>query len=77
MRFWTLYAVFASGFNALAFVAGLEDPTTIHRDVAIIGGGASGAYSAVRLREDFGLKVILIEKDSILVRDDEISNRGY
>jgi len=39
----------------------------IHRDVAIIGGGASGAYSAVRLREDMGVSIVLIEKESILV----------
>ncbi|KAK3377640.1 hypothetical protein B0H63DRAFT_221540 [Podospora didyma] len=38
----------------------------IHKDVAIIGGGGSGAYSAVRLREDFGVSVVVIEKDGIL-----------
>jgi hypothetical protein len=41
---------------------------TIHRDVAIIGGGAAGSYSAVRLREDFGVSVVVIEKNSNLVR---------
>ncbi|KAK0738883.1 hypothetical protein B0T18DRAFT_335184 [Schizothecium vesticola] len=40
--------------------------TTIYRDVAIIGGGAAGSYSAVRLREDFGVSVVVIEKDSKL-----------
>lgn len=34
----------------------------IHRDVAIVGGGASGAYAAVRLKEDFGKSIVLIEK---------------
>ena len=28
---------------------------TIKKDVAIIGGGSSGSYSAVRLREDYGV----------------------
>lgn len=37
----------------------------IVRDVAIIGGGASGTFSAVRLR-DQGKSVVLIEKESIL-----------
>ena len=41
--------------------------TTIHRDVAIVGGGAAGSYSAVRLREDFGVSVVVIEKDNKLV----------
>jgi ribulose 1,5-bisphosphate synthetase/thiazole synthase len=42
-------------------------PEIIHRDVAIIGGGASGAYAAVRLRDDFNKSIALIEKQSILV----------
>lgn len=40
-------------------------PDTIIRDVAIIGGGSSGTFSAVRLR-DQGKSVILIEKEAIL-----------
>jgi len=42
-------------------------PLAIHRDVAIVGGGASGAHAAVRLREDFGKSVVVIEKQSRLV----------
>jgi succinate dehydrogenase/fumarate reductase flavoprotein subunit len=33
----------------------------------VIGGGASGAYAAVRLRDDFNKSIALIEKQSILV----------
>jgi ribulose 1,5-bisphosphate synthetase/thiazole synthase len=40
----------------------------LEKDVAIIGGGGSGAYSAVRLREDLGLSVVVIEKQDKLVR---------
>ncbi|KAL2163202.1 hypothetical protein VTH06DRAFT_5258 [Thermothelomyces fergusii] len=37
-------------------------PDVIIRDVAIIGGGASGAYAAIRLKEDFKKSVVVIEK---------------
>ncbi len=40
---------------------------TIHRDIAIIGGGASGAHAAVRLREDFNKSIVVIEKRDKLV----------
>lgn len=43
-------------------------PNIIARDVAIVGGGASGAYAAVRLREDFGQSVVVIEKAGRMVR---------
>ncbi|KAL2108927.1 hypothetical protein VUR80DRAFT_3185 [Thermomyces stellatus] len=39
---------------------------TVTRDVAIIGGGASGAHAAVRLREDFNKSVIVVEKENRL-----------
>ena len=39
----------------------------IYRDVAVIGGGASGAYAAVRIRDDFHKSIALIEKQEILV----------
>ncbi|CAI7591127.1 unnamed protein product [Penicillium glandicola] len=41
-------------------------PDVLHRDVVIIGGGASGAYAAVRLRDDFDRSIALIEKQDIL-----------
>jgi glycerol-3-phosphate dehydrogenase len=39
----------------------------VKKDVIVIGGGASGAHAAVRLRDDYGLSVALIEKQDILV----------
>jgi len=39
----------------------------IQKDVAIIGGGASGAHAAVRLREDLGKSVVVVEKQGQLV----------
>ncbi|TPX15260.1 uncharacterized protein E0L32_004537 [Thyridium curvatum] len=38
----------------------------IHKDVVILGGGASGAHAAVRLREDFGKSIVLVEKQGRL-----------
>jgi hypothetical protein len=35
---------------------------TITKDVAVIGGGASGTYASIRLREDFNTSIILIEQ---------------
>jgi heterodisulfide reductase subunit A-like polyferredoxin len=40
----------------------------IYKDVVIIGGGASGSHAAVRIREDFGKRVLIIEKKDRLVR---------
>lgn len=39
----------------------------IKKDVVILGGGASGAHAAVRLREDYGKSVVIVEKQSNLV----------
>ena len=39
----------------------------IQKDVVIIGGGASGTYAAVRLREDYNKSVVVVERDDHLV----------
>lgn len=52
---------------AAAIIPGLGD-RVIDCDVAVLGGGASGAHAAVRLRDDFGKSVVLVEKEDILVR---------
>lgn len=39
----------------------------IKTDVAIIGGGASGTYAAVRLRQDLNTSVLVIETKGRLV----------
>lgn len=46
-----------------------EPPEFLFKDVVIVGGGASGSYAAVRLRDDFGKSIALIEKEEILVSD--------
>jgi NADPH-dependent glutamate synthase beta subunit-like oxidoreductase len=57
--------------RALAFsrevIAGHYPLPIVNTDVAILGGGASGTYAAVRLREDYGKSVLLIEMEAVLV----------
>ncbi|KAJ6033806.1 hypothetical protein N7444_011577 [Penicillium canescens] len=38
----------------------------ISKDVVVVGGGAAGAYAAVRLREDYGKSIALVEKEARL-----------
>jgi NADPH-dependent glutamate synthase beta subunit-like oxidoreductase len=52
---------------ASAVSAGWDFPEIITRDVAIIGGGASGSYAAVRLREDYKKSIVVVEKAGRLV----------
>jgi heterodisulfide reductase subunit A-like polyferredoxin len=40
----------------------------VNKDVVILGGGASGTYAAVRLREDYGKSVLLVEMEAVLVK---------
>ena len=48
-------------------VAAATCTPVLQKDVIIVGGGASGAHAAVRLREDLGKSIVLIEKEAILV----------
>ncbi|KAM5353579.1 hypothetical protein ACJ41O_000229 [Fusarium nematophilum] len=57
MRF-TKCALWAS----LACAGSYAQDDCIEVDVAIVGGGATGAYAAVRLREDFDKSILVIEK---------------
>ncbi|KAK5651937.1 hypothetical protein OQA88_11479 [Cercophora sp. LCS_1] len=43
------------------------DPSdVINKDVAIIGGGAAGSHAAVRLRENYGKGVVVVERETTL-----------
>lgn len=64
----------AGGLLAAATaVSGTWLPDVVTRDVAIIGGGASGAYAAIRLKEDFKKSIVLVEKADHLVIMDHVS----
>jgi NAD(P)-binding Rossmann-like domain len=45
---------------------GFSAADTIIRDVCIIGGGSTGTYAAVRLRQDLGKSVVVVEKTNLL-----------
>ena len=53
---------------------GFLPPQILVKDVAIVGGGSSGAYAAVRLRDDYKKSVALIEKADHLVSHHHDSN---
>ncbi|KAK4199163.1 hypothetical protein QBC40DRAFT_329538 [Triangularia verruculosa] len=46
--------------------AAFRSEDIIYKDVAIIGGGASGSHAAVRLRQDYGKSVVVVEREPIL-----------
>lgn len=58
---WLIVAV------ATGQATGFELPNVLVKDVVIIGGGASGAYAGVRLRDDFGKSVAIVEMQDRLV----------
>ncbi|KAI6780950.1 uncharacterized protein J7T54_003092 [Emericellopsis cladophorae] len=52
------------GLLALATLAATTEVKEV--DVAVVGGGASGAYAAFRLQEDYGKSIALIEREQRL-----------
>lgn len=63
---FTVWVAVAALASAQSLVRSDYAPSDIiERDVAVIGGGASGTYGAVRLG-DYGQSVVLIEKDNVL-----------
>lgn len=55
----------SSTFLHSALIAATQ---AIDVDVAVVGGGGSGGYAAVQLRETYGKKIVVIEKQKQLLR---------
>jgi hypothetical protein len=58
----------AANVAALINERAFASTCVVTKDVVILGGGASGAHAAVRLREDLGKSVLVVEKQGHLVR---------
>ncbi|RLL98723.1 hypothetical protein CFD26_105332 [Aspergillus turcosus] len=56
------HAIALPGFGSNPDASQYEDASTIERDVAIIGGGASGTYAAIKLRQ-MGHSVVVVERE--------------
>lgn len=70
-----LFSINLLGFVAVATAASATElPKLLFKDVVVIGGGASGTYAAIRLRDDENKSVAVIEKQSILVRKPQYQN---
>ncbi|KAF2191713.1 FAD/NAD(P)-binding domain-containing protein [Zopfia rhizophila CBS 207.26] len=64
-----LFFLLSLAFNVTRAVideSNFPSSNIITRDVAIIGGGASGTYAAVRLREDLNTSIVVIEPQNRL-----------
>ncbi|OAQ82255.1 FAD dependent oxidoreductase [Purpureocillium lilacinum] len=61
-----MQAVLLAALSLPCMAAAAEDHRSLVKDVVIVGGGSSGSYAAVRLREDYGKSIALIERESIL-----------
>lgn len=64
--------MWASLLCLAATASAFHFPNILVKDVAVIGGGASGAYAAVRLRDDYGKSIALVEKEDQLVSAPQI-----
>jgi hypothetical protein len=51
-----------------AVAGGCRNISVVEKDVIVVGGGASGTYAAVRLREDYNKSIAVIEIKNRLVR---------
>ncbi|EWY80720.1 hypothetical protein FOYG_16648 [Fusarium oxysporum NRRL 32931] len=52
--------------SKLLFLAVIAAVQAIDVDVAVVGGGGSGGYAAVQLRQNYGKKIVVIEKQKQL-----------
>lgn len=61
----SFFSGLVSGGDSVTGLASADPNDTIYRDVVVIGGGSTGTYTAVRLR-DYNNTVAVIEKKDFL-----------
>jgi heterodisulfide reductase subunit A-like polyferredoxin len=62
MRFSTPLVLLLAALPRLCLAIPPPIEETIVRDVCILGGGSTGTYAAIRLSQDMGKSVVVIEK---------------
>jgi heterodisulfide reductase subunit A-like polyferredoxin len=67
MLFSALPLLYLAATVTVAVAGDNQRPNILVKDVVIIGGGASGAYAAIRLRDDYNRSIVLVEKQDHLV----------
>jgi heterodisulfide reductase subunit A-like polyferredoxin len=67
MLFSALPLLYLAATVTVAVAGDNQRPNILVKDVVIIGGGASGAYAAIRLRDDYNRSIALVEKQDHLV----------
>ncbi|KAJ5584787.1 uncharacterized protein N7459_004587 [Penicillium hispanicum] len=61
-----IHRIFSIHINSPNKEADYAPENIIVRDVAIIGGGASGTYAAIRLQQDYNKSVLVVEQKDVL-----------
>ncbi|CEJ57939.1 hypothetical protein PMG11_06614 [Penicillium brasilianum] len=63
---WSVYVALYLSDLSSAIKFRFDPVDVIVRDVAVVGGGASGTYAAMRLQQDFNKSVVVVEKEQTL-----------
>ncbi|KAJ5371521.1 uncharacterized protein N7496_007613 [Penicillium cataractarum] len=63
---WPVYFVLCLSDVSSAIKLRFDSADVIVRDIAVVGGGASGTYAAIRLQQDFNKSVVVVEREKTL-----------
>lgn len=63
---WLLFAAACLSFRSSAIDVHFDPVDIIVRDIAIVGGGATGTYAAIRLQDDFNKSIVVVEREKTL-----------
>lgn len=63
---WLFFIFLCLPFRSSAIGVHFDPADIIVRDIAIVGGGATGTYAAIRLQEDFNKSIVVVEREKTL-----------